>query len=230
MNPMDRTDRVTDSEVHDDDGGSPGEWFWERHYRNSTRRPSRQPNGQPSGALVKFAGPLPAGTALDLGCAKGDDAVWLARRDWRVTAVDVSATALDRAAENAATAGVSDFVECQRHDLANTFPEGRFDLVSALFLHSPVEFPRTRVLQRAARAVAPGGLLLIVEHASVAPWSWSAPDTVFPAPEESLAALDLDRSRWHHEFVGALEREAPGPNGQRATVTDNILALHCLTR
>lgn len=224
--PFDLSDRAMDSEVHGDDSGSASERFWERHYRNS---PSR-PNGRPSGALVKFAGPLPEGTALDLGCARGDDAVWLARRGWQVTAVDVSATSLDRAVENAKNAGVSDLVECQRHDLANTFPEGRFDLVSALFLHSPVEFSRARVLRTAAGAVAPGGLLLIIEHASVAPWSWAAPDTVFPTPEESLAALDLTPSKWHREFVGAPEREATGPNGQRATVADNVIALRRLTQ
>jgi len=154
----------------------------------------------------------------------------LARRGWRVVAVDVSGTVLARAAKDAETAGVSDLIAFERHDLASTFPNGRFDLVSALFLHSPVEFPRTRVLQAAARAVAPGGLLLIVEHASVAPWSWADPDTAFPTPEQSLAALDLDPSRWHSEFVGAPKREATGPNGQSATVTDNVIALRRLTR
>lgn len=213
-------------EARDEGGGSPGERFWEEHYRASTR-PS---NGRPSGALVRFVGPLPEGAALDLGCSRGDDAVWLARRGWEVVAVDVSSTVLARAAKNAQAAGVSDLIDFRRHDLASTFPEGRFDLVSALFLHSPVEFPRTRVLRAAARAVAPGGLLLIVEHASVAPWSWTDPDTVFPTPEESLAALDLDPSRWHGEFVGAPERRATGPNGQRATVTDNVIALRRLAR
>jgi SAM-dependent methyltransferase len=210
-----------DCEARDVGGGSPGERFWEEHYRASTR-PS---NGKPSGALVRFVGSLPEGTALDLGCSQGDDAIWLAKRGWEVVAVDVSSTVLARAAKNAQAAGVSNLVKFRRHDLASTFPEGRFDLVSALFLHSPVEFPRTRVLRAAARAVAPGGLLLIVEHASVAPWSWTDPDTVFPTPEESLAALDLDPSRWHSEFVGAPERLATGPNGQRATVTDNVIAL-----
>ncbi len=207
--------------------GSPAERFWEEHYRSSTR-PS---DGRQSGALVRFAGPLPGGTALDLGCSQGDDAVWLARRGWRVVAVDVSATVLARAARNAESAGVSDLIAFERHDLASTFPDGRFDLVSALFLHSPVEFPRMCVpLQAAARAVAPGGLLLIVEHASVAPWSWADPGTVFPTPEQSLAALDLGPSRWLNEFVGAPEREATGPEGQSATVTDNIIALRRLAR
>ena len=213
-------------EVHSEGDGSPAERFWEEHYRASTR-PS---NGRPGGALVRFAGPLPEGTALDLGCSQGDDAVWLAKRGWRVVAVDVSGTVLARAAKNAKTAGVSDLIEFQRHDLARTFPNGRFDLVYALFLHSPVEFPRTRVLQAAARAVDPGGLLLIVEHASVAPWSWADPDTAFPTPEQSLTALDLDPSRWDSEFVGAPKREATGPNGQTATVTDNVIALRRLTR
>ena len=79
-------------------------------------------------------------------------------------------------------------------------------------------------------AVAPGGLLLIVEHASVAPWSWADPDAAFPTPEKSLAALDLDPSRWHGEFVGAHERLATGPGGQSATVTDNVIALRRLAR
>jgi SAM-dependent methyltransferase len=147
-----------------------------------------------------------------------------------VVAVDVSGTVLARAAKNAETAGVSDLIAFERHDLASTFPKGRFDLVSALFMHSPVEFPRTRVLRAAARAVAPGGLLLIVEHASVAPWSWADPDTAFPTPEQSLAALDLDPSRWDSDSAGAPKREATGPNGQTATVTDNVIALRRLTR
>ena len=205
-------------EVHGE-GSSPGEHFWEEHYQATTRRS----NGRPSGALVRFVEPLPAGTALDLGSSEGDDAIRLAKRGWQVTAVDVSSTVLARAAKNAQTAGVSNLIEFQRHDLASTFPEGRFDLVSALFLHSPVEFPRTQVLRAAARAVAPGGLLLIVEHASVAPWSWDDPDKAFPTPEQSLAALDLDPSRWHSGFVGAPDRLATGPNGQRATVTDNVI-------
>ena len=132
-------------EVRGEGGGSPAERFWEEHYRASTR-PS---NGRPSGALVRFAGPLPRGTALDLGCSQGDDAIWLAQRGWRVVAVDVSGTVLARAAKNAQTAGVSDLIAFERHDLASTFPDGRFDLVCALFLHSPVEFPRTRVLRAA---------------------------------------------------------------------------------
>ena len=36
-------------------------------------------------------------TALDVGCGEGADAIWLAGRGWRVTAIDVSDIALQRA-------------------------------------------------------------------------------------------------------------------------------------
>ncbi|MDQ4127570.1 MAG: class I SAM-dependent methyltransferase [Actinomycetota bacterium] len=208
------------------EGGSQAERFWEGHYRKHDPAWS----GRANAVLVDVAGSLPPGTALDLGCGEGGDAVWLAGLGWRVTAVDVSATALDRAADHAATAGVEDRIDFQQHDLARTFPAGAFDLVSAQHLHSPVEFPRVRVLRAAARAVAPGGLLLIVDHASVSPWSWADPDTRFPAPEQILASLELTPVRWHAERLESPRRPATGPGGQAATVTDNVVAVRRLAR
>jgi SAM-dependent methyltransferase len=215
-------------EHRDEQGGEAKQFakqFWEEHYRSHQRAWS----GRANAVLVEVAGPLPPGTALDLGCAEGADAIWLAGLGWRVTAVDVSATALERAAIQAATSGVRDRIDFQRHDLAHSFPEGTFDLVSAQYLQSPVAFPRDRVLQRAASAVAPGGLLLVVSHASVAPWSWNQdPRTRFPTPEEALAALDLIPGMWHTERLGAPERQATGPNGESATVRDNVVAVRRL--
>ena len=197
------------------------EAFWEKHY---AAREAVEP-GQPNVVFAGYAADLPAGRALDLGCAEGDDAIWLARRGWQVVAVDVSQTALRRAASHAEAAGVAPNIEWQQHDLARSFPAGEFDLVSAQYLHTPLAFPRARVLQRAARAVAPGGLLLIVAHASVAPWSWAAPDTVFPAPQQELDELELDLSQWEQILVGAPQRRASGPGGQTAMVTDNVIVL-----
>ena len=113
----------------------PSEKFWEDHYRGREKRRSVRPGA----VLAEVAGPLTPGSALDLGCGEGGDAVWLATRGWRVTAVDVSETALERTAGHAAEAGVGDRVDLAKHDLGRSFPEGEFDLVSAQFLHSPVE-------------------------------------------------------------------------------------------
>jgi SAM-dependent methyltransferase len=199
--------------------------FWEAHYQ---ARPNVW-SGRPNAVLVDVAAALPPGHAIDLGCGEGGDARWLAGHGWRVTAVDVSATALARAADLAASAGVADRIDFRCQDLAAGFPAGRFDLVSAHFLQSPVAFPRERVLHAAAGAVAPGGLLLVVEHASVPPWSAHRHgDVVFPTPEDTLAALGLGPAperRWRTERLGIFERQATGPDGQRATVADNVIAL-----
>lgn len=208
---------------HGGDLASPGEaeQFWERHYRGRERVWS----GRANPVLVDVVGQLPTGTALDLGCGEGGDAIWLAQRGWRVTAVDVSAIAVSRAAENAASAGVADRVDVQQHDLARSLPAGTFDLVSAQYLQSPVAFPREQVLQAAARAAAPGGLLLVVDHASVSPWSWADPDTRFPTPEQILSSLELPPGQWRAERLESPSRPATGPNGETATVTDNVVAV-----
>jgi ubiquinone/menaquinone biosynthesis C-methylase UbiE len=68
------------------------EAYWEERYRSATTVWSGEPNRQ----LVAEAADLPPGTALDAASGEGGDAVWLARRGWRVTAVDFAATALAR--------------------------------------------------------------------------------------------------------------------------------------
>jgi hypothetical protein len=45
-----------------------------------------------------------------------------------------------------------------------------------------------------------------------------------------LDGLDLDPGRWRAEILDSLERQAAGPDGQKATVTDNVIALRRLAR
>jgi SAM-dependent methyltransferase len=195
--------------------------FWERVYAGRTT-PS---GGRPSEALTRFAEGRVPGRALELGCARGDDAIWLAQRGWDVIGVDIAETALEAARLVAVAAGVERRVRFERHDLGATFPDGTFDLVTAMFLQSPMPFGRTQVLRRAAQAVGAGGLLLLVTHGSRAPWSWSAPDTVYPSAADELEALALDTTQWREVFVGALARTATGPSGEQASVLDTIVAI-----
>lgn len=205
-------------DVHTTEAGM----FWEGHYGAREQVWS----GRPNAALVDVAESLPPGKALDLGTGEGADAVWLAERGWDVTGVDVSETALRRVAKAAAAAGVADRVELQRHDLAESFPVGEFDLVSALFLQSPVAFPRDRVLRAAAGAVAPGGLLVVVAHAEMPPWGRRhGPPVRMPTPESELAGLGLVAGGWRVERQGRFGREAVGPGGERAVLVDSVVVV-----
>lgn len=194
------------------------ERYWEDRYRSA----SPDSSGKPGVALRRFAEPLKAGRALELGCGKGDDAVWLAGQGWSVVAVEISRTALGYAAANAGRAGVSDRITFEQHDLSRSFPEGPFDLVTASFLAAS---PRDAVLRRAADTVAPGGHLLIIDHASRLPWSSAPPDRVYPTAEETLAGLDLQEPEWTRIHVGKIERSATGPNGETADVRDSVVFL-----
>ncbi len=195
--------------------------FWESHYATS----KTGSNGNPGKLLVRFAEGLDPGRALDLGCGHGDDALWLARRGWHVTGVDISETVIGRARAQAETTGVAERARFEQHDLSETFPTGEFDLVTALYLHSTDDFRRTAVLRRAAQAVAPGGLLLIVAHGTFPPWAWDSPDIPPATPDEALADLQLKTQDWVHEFVDSVVRTARSPEGQEAMVRDTVLAL-----
>ncbi|WP_017622683.1 class I SAM-dependent methyltransferase, partial [Nocardiopsis chromatogenes] len=131
---------------------------WDERYGGQERLFS----GNPNGVLVDEVGGLSPGTALDLGAGEGADALWLAGRGWRVTAVDISQVALDRAA--AAAGPLAGRVSWTRADLtAAPPPPGPFDLVSAHFFPLPVQEGHS-VLKALLDTVAPGGTLLYVGH------------------------------------------------------------------
>ncbi|TVS87688.1 class I SAM-dependent methyltransferase [Mycobacterium helveticum] len=205
--------------MHNDDKPEDARRFWEERYSSSGRTWSGRVNAQ----LVEAAAELPPGRALDLGSGEGADALWLAERGWRVLAVDVSETALQRASEAAAGRNLLDRIEFQCHDLNESFPEGTFDLVSAQYLHSPARLDREAVLRRAAEHVAPGGVLLIVDHGEAPPWAKEHLHR-FPGIEEVLAGMQLDAT-WTRLRAEQVGRETLGPDGQPATLVDNVMVL-----
>ncbi|GAA2727697.1 class I SAM-dependent methyltransferase [Cellulomonas aerilata] len=120
-------------------------------------------SGDPNGALVAETAGLEPGRVLDVGCGEGADAVWMARRGWHVTALDVSRVALDRAEQHAREAGVQ--VTWLHSGLVESgLPPGGFDLVSAQYavLRRTPDAVAERTL---SELVAPGGTLLVVHHA-----------------------------------------------------------------
>ncbi|MGV0646409.1 SAM-dependent methyltransferase [Mycolicibacterium sp. XJ879] len=195
---------------------------WEEHYGERNRVWSGRANAR----LVEVAESLKPGRALDLGCGEGGDALWLAERGWRVVGVDISETALQRAVADAEERGVSDRVEFRQADLPEQFPDGTFDLVSAQFLHSTLPLDRPRIFRRAADAIRPEGLLLIVDHGGPPPWASKLHHHHdFPSAKEVFASLNLPEAQWESLRVESAEREASGPSGETGTLVDNIILL-----
>lgn len=131
---------------------------WDRRYDT----PELIWSGEPNRFLKAEVERLPPGRALDLASGEGRNAVWLARMGWRVTAVDFSAVACEKARRLAREHGVE--VRVLQADLTDHAPgPASADLVAVLYLHLPAA-QRSAVLARAAQALAPGGVILVVGH------------------------------------------------------------------
>jgi 2-polyprenyl-3-methyl-5-hydroxy-6-metoxy-1,4-benzoquinol methylase len=113
--------------------------------------------------LIEIASALPAGKALDLGCGEGQDSVWLAQRGWVVNAVDISPSAIAEARELADAVGVDRTIVFGVADVSQWRPASRYDLVICTFALPARGMGRSRTLEMAAAAVAPGGTILLSE-------------------------------------------------------------------
>ena len=186
---------------------------WEDRYRDAPALWS----GRVNPPLVAETADLTPGRALDVGCGEGGDVLWLAGQGWQATGLDWSAVALERAAEHAAAAGLTDRVEWVQGDVESWQPPAAsFDLVTAHFLH-PTSDQRGPLVARLAAAVAPGGTLLWVGHPLVeeAAELWGA-DRFARAAD---VAADLDPADW--EVLVADLR--PRPEGQGHHPADEVL-------
>ena len=103
----------------------------------------------PDDLLVAQIKGLSPGRALELGCGMGSNAVWLAGRGWRVTAIDFSENARQLARER----GVD--VEFVIVDASAYQPKGEYDLVTSFYVQLSPE-QREKMLSLAAKALAPG--------------------------------------------------------------------------
>ncbi|MGZ8766518.1 MAG: class I SAM-dependent methyltransferase [Acidimicrobiia bacterium] len=193
---------------------------WDERYRSAEFVWSTQPN--------RFLPPeikgLTPGRALDLACGEGRNAVWLATQGWDATGVDFSAIGLEKAARLAETNDVT--VEWVCADVTSWQPVEPFDLVVVFYLQLP-EAARRAALAAAARALAPGGTLLLVAHdlTNLTDGVGGPQDpAVLYTPDDVRS--DLDGSGVTDLVVERAERiERPV-----TTDTATVMAIDCLVR
>ena len=107
---------------------------WDRRYADSEFLWSAEPNR----FVVQELSGLPPGKGLDLACGEGRNAVWLAERGWRVTAVDFSPVGLAKARRLADEREVS--VDWLLADLLDYQPApDTYQLALVTYLQIPAE-------------------------------------------------------------------------------------------
>ncbi len=128
---------------------------WDEKYRAAERLWSKGPNLFVADRL----GPMTPGMGLDLASGEGRNAIWLAERGWKMTAVDFSAVAIERGRDQ------SDAVEWIQADVLTWEPppDVYYDLVLIAYLQIPEELLE-KVVRRAVSWLAEGGEIFLVGH------------------------------------------------------------------
>lgn len=191
---------------------------WDRRYEAESGH--RIWSGQPNPVLITEIADLAPGRALDVGCGEGADAIWLASRRWRVTGLDISGVALDRAREAAEQAGVT--VQWIHGDFVKNPPSGdTYDLVTA---HYPalLRSESGPAIDGLLDGVAPGGTLLFVGHHLSDPEEARShgfePDD-YVQPQDVAARLD---DNWTIDVYERRKRERPS-SGRSPHTEDMVL-------
>ncbi len=126
---------------------------WDERYR------SQSDIGPPTPLVVDIAGGLTPARALDLACGAGRNAVWLAERGWRVTAVDGSPAAIQLI--TARDARIDPRIDARVADIAKheyAIEPDSWDLISICY------YLQRDLFEPAKRGVVPGGVVLAIVH------------------------------------------------------------------
>lgn len=126
---------------------------WDDRYRATDRLWSAGPNMFVEDRLADRE----PGAGLDLASGEGRNAIWLAARGWKMTAVDFSAVAIERGRSHSADV---DFVVA---DVLRWEPDRSFDLVLIAYLHLVLS-DFEPLVRRAVTWLRPGGELFMVGH------------------------------------------------------------------
>lgn len=160
---------------------------------------------------------LAPGTAVELAAGEGRNAIWLASRGWRVTAVDFAEVGLARGRART-DAGELEWV-CA--DVTTWAAPEPVDLVVVTYLQLPAA-DRAKAAATAWAALRPGGTLLWVGHDStnIAEGVGGPQDAdVLMSAEDLLGDLDDLPASYEIVAAGRVERRTPAG-----------VALDCLVR
>jgi tellurite methyltransferase len=160
---------------------------WDEKYRSG----ERGAEDSPTILLVEVAEKLAPGTAIDLACGTGRNALYLAERGWAVTAVDGSEKAIEVVQMRSAVGGLN--VHTKVADLTApsfTMPPEAFDLILIAYYLQRDLFAKVKA------AVRPGGVVVAIAHTPEPDEKWSEKRA---APGELRRFFDGWEYLWDYE-------------------------------
>jgi len=177
---------------------------FERLYRRA-RRPEDLPwhSSQPPALLVEALDARASpGTALDVGCGAGTYSIYMARRGYRVTAVDFMPQAVALLREQATAEGLD--ISPVQADVTTWAGEQPFDVVLDVgCLHSLGRERHAAYKQRLLQWLAPGGDFILVHCGKRGWWDWwpIGPDRAYRKTIEALFAPELELRDYRPELL-----------------------------
>jgi len=169
--------------------------------------------------LVREVEGLPVGTALDLGCGSGENALKLAERGWSAVGVDWSEHAIELAKRSAREKGLDAMFTVG--DVMTWEPPSQYDLVISTYALPGGEDSK-RALQTALKALAPGGTLLVAEWDRSMAEVWGFGELLSPEEiVELLAGVEIETAevrRLEHAFPDDDSRAHGGSSANVAFV------------
>jgi SAM-dependent methyltransferase len=176
---------------------------------------------RPNRWVEQELGALPPGVALDLACGEGRNALWLAEQGWRVTGVDFSPVALEKARKLESRTGADVTWVCA--DVLSYRAEAPVHLALLCYLQV-AQAERRQVMRAAAAAVAAGGTMLVVAHdsANLNGGTGGPPDPTVLYTADDVAA-DLDGCGLVVDVAAAVHRPVDGAD---RPAIDMLLRAH----
>ncbi len=190
--------------------------FWDQRYQAEGYLFGREPN-----AFVKSQAHLfgPGQDVLSVADGEGRNGVFVARQGARVTSVDFSAAALEKARSLAGEFNVD--VNFKQQDIFDwDGAAGAYDIVLAIFIQFAPPEKRTVLFNNIKRQVKPGGLVLIQGYRP----EQISYKTGGPPQVENMYTSDLLRSAFsdfeiqHLEEHDSIVEEGSGHSGMSALI------------
>lgn len=190
------------------------DWFDRAEYELVYRRRDESEAERAVDLVERIADPPPKAELLDVGCGRGRHTRALARRDYRVTGIDLSGRALSTACERAREEGLS--IAFRRQDMRRPMGAEAFDGAVNFFSsfgYFKEEDGHQQAISAVAEALRPGGFF--VQDFMNAP---AVRSTLVPRSTRTEDGFTIEERRWIE--AGRIEKEItlraknPAANGK----------------